>query len=78
MRECQNFLKNLLRFLKKNLVQKTLVFIQKFIGFTNFLSKKHHLSKKHFIAIAGIDAGLRNCIELFEIKKLLFWILRLQ
>ncbi len=65
------FPKKFVEIFKKKLSSENFSIYPEIYKFYELLSKKHHLSKKHFIAIAGIDAGLRNCIELFGNKKII-------
>ena len=66
------FSSNFIKLFKKRLSSEHLNAYPEIYNFYKLLSKLHFINKNYFLATAGIDSGLRNCIELFGNKKKLF------
>jgi histidinol-phosphate aminotransferase len=65
------FPKNFIKIFKKELNSENINSYPEIFKFYQLLSKNHSIKKEFFIATAGIDSGLRNCVELFGNKKVL-------
>lgn len=65
------FPKKFIKLLKKKLTSENLLVYPEYSLFYKLLSREHGLKTDYFLCTAGIDYGLRNCIELFGNKKIL-------
>ena len=65
------FPKNFIKILKKKINSNIFNIYPETFTFYKLLSKVHKLNKNYFIATAGIDLAIRNCIEIFGSKKIL-------
>ena len=60
-----------IKIFKKQINSESLNIYPELFKFYRALSKTHLLGINYFFATAGIDAGLRSCIELFGNKKII-------
>ncbi len=65
------FPNNFIKIFKKQINSESLNIYPELFKFYGSLSKNHSLGRNYFFATAGIDAGLRSCIELFGDKKII-------
>lgn len=65
------FPKNFISLFKKKLNSESLNTYPEIFNFYKLLSKSHKLKKDYFLGTAGIDAGLKNSIEIFGDKKII-------
>lgn len=65
------FPKKFISLFKRKLDSENLNTYPEIFNFYKLLSKSHSLKKDYFLATAGIDAGLRNSIEIFGEKKII-------